>query len=80
MAKSRLATLRGRTGFPLSKCKEALSANNGDLETAEKWLLSRAQEEGWAKVEKLKDRSAKQGLIGLLISENRGAMVEVNVN
>lgn len=76
-AKSPLAILRKRTGFPLSKCKEAISANHQDLEAAEKWLYSRAQEEGWAQVEKLQHRSAKQGLIGLLVRENMGAMVEV---
>lgn len=79
VAKSQLAALRSKTGFPLSKCKEALSVNDGDLDVAEKWLLSRAQAEGWAKMEKLKDRSAKQGLIGLLIRENKGTMVEVSI-
>ena len=77
-AKSQLAALRKQTGFPLSKCKEALTVNKGDLGEAEKWLFSRAQEEGWAKVEKLKDRTAKQGLIGLLIRGSKGSMVEVS--
>lgn len=78
LAKHQLAALRKKTGFPLGKCKEALTANNNDLEIAEKWLDSQAQAEGWAKVEKLRDRTANQGLIGLLIRGNRGAMVEVN--
>ena len=77
-AKSQLAILRKTTGFPISKCKQALTENNADLEEAKKWLYSQAQAEGWAKVEKLKDRSANQGLIGLMIRGNMGAMVEVN--
>lgn len=75
--KSNLAVLRKSTGFPISKCKEALDNNSNDLESAEKWLYSRAQAEGWAQLEKLRERTAKQGLIGLLIRGNRGAMVEV---
>jgi elongation factor Ts len=62
----------------LGKCKEALVQNTDDLEAAEKWLYSRAQAEGWAKVEVLRGRAAKQGLIGLLTRGNMGAMVEVN--
>jgi len=76
---SALATLRKKTGFPIIKCKEALASNSNDLEIAEKWLYSRAQEEGWERVEKLRDRTANQGLIGLHIRGNRAAMVEVNV-
>ena len=75
--KSQLAVLRKTTGFPISKCKQALSENHEDLEEAKKWLYSQAQTEGWAKVEKLRDRTANQGLIGLLIRGNMGAMVEV---
>ena len=78
VAKSQLAALRKKTGFPLGKCKEALVANADDLGAAEDWLNSRAQEEGWAKVEKLRGRATSQGLIGLMIRGNRGAMVEVS--
>lgn len=80
VAKSQLAALRKKTGFPLGKCKEALVANTDDLDAAEKWLYSQAQAEGWAKVELLRSRAANQGLIGLLIRGNRGAMVEVSAN
>ena len=61
----------------MGKCKEALVKSTDDLDAAEKWLYSQAQAEGWAKVEKLRDRAAKQGLIGLLIRGSRGAMIEV---
>ena len=79
-AKSQLALLRRKTGFPLGKCREALLSNNDDLEVAEKWLYSRAQAEGWAKLGQLKDRTASQGLIGMLIRDNKAAMVEVRVH
>ena len=78
VAKSQLAALRKKTGFPLGKCKEALLTNTDDLEAAEKWLYSQAQAEGWAKVELLRNRATNQGLIGLLTRGNRGAMVQVS--
>lgn len=70
--------LRKKTGFPIGKCKEALSNNADDVDKAEKWLYERAQEEGWAKIDKLKDRTASQGLIGLLMKGNKAAMLEVS--
>lgn len=78
--KSLLATLRRDTGFPIGKCKEALTRHNNDLKAAEEWLYSRAQEEGWAKAQTLQGRKARQGLIGVLVGENRAAMVEVRSN
>ena len=75
--KSGLAKLRQKTGFPIGKCKDALTKHNNDLEAAEKWLYEQAQKEGWAKVEKLQGRAARQGLIGLLVRENQAVMVEV---
>ena len=76
---SPLAILRKKTGFPLKKCREALSENGEKLEIAEKWLYQRAQAEGWSKVESLKGRVANQGLVGLLIKDNKAAMVEVSL-
>ena len=76
---SKLGTLRKRTGFPIGKCKEALSSNSDDLDKAEKWLQDRSQAEGWAKVEKLKDRHASQGLVGLILKGNKAAMLEVGL-
>ena len=76
-SKSLLATLRRKTGFPIGKCKEALTQHDNDLEAAEKWLHARAQEEGWAKAQKLQGRKAQQGLIGVIVRDNQAAMVEV---
>ncbi len=75
--KSLLATLRRETGFPIGKCKEALTKHNNDLKAAEDWLHSRAQEEGWDKAQRLQGREVRHGLVGVLLGENRAAMVEV---
>lgn len=76
-AKSPLATLRKKTGFPIAKCREALSLHADKLEEAEKWLQERAQKEGWAKVEQLRGRATKQGHIGVLLKQRKAAVVEV---
>ena len=78
--KSPLAVLRGKTGFPIVKCKEALVQHDNDLQLAEKWLYGQAEKEGWSKVEKLKGRAANQGLIGVLVRGNNAAMAEVCVS
>ena len=76
-AKSPLAALRKKTGFPISKCREALSLHSDKLEEAEKWLQEQAREEGWAKAEKLRGRATKQGHIGVLLEQRKAAIVEV---
>lgn len=82
-AKSPLAILRKKTGLPIGKCREALTKFNENLDQAEGWLQSEAEKEGWAKVEKLKERSATQGLIGMLIKrsnrEDQAMMIEVAI-
>lgn len=45
---------------------------------AEKWLTEQAQSLGWSKATKLAERATAQGLVGVLIRGNIGAMVEVN--
>lgn len=45
---------------------------------AEQWLREQAQSLGWAKATKLEGRVTGQGLVGVLIQRNIGAMVEVN--
>ena len=73
-----LAVLRGKTGFPIIKCKEALTRHENDVEAAEAFLRARAQEEGWAKAEALSGRKVLQGLIGVSVHGNQAAMVEVS--
>lgn len=76
-SKSLLGDLRKKTGFPISKCKEALTQHDNDVEAAERALYMRAREEGWAKVEALSGRKACQGLVGCFVDGNRAAMLEV---
>lgn len=45
---------------------------------AEQWLKEQAQSMGWAKATKLEGRTTAQGLVGLVMQKNIGAMVEVN--
>lgn len=45
---------------------------------AEQWLNQQAQTMGWAKATKLEGRATAQGLVGVLVRENIGAMVEIN--
>lgn len=45
---------------------------------AEAWLKEQAQAMGWSKAVKLEGRSTTQGLVGIVVKNNIGAMVEVN--
>lgn len=73
---SPLAALRRKTGYPLSKCKEALVRHGNDLETAEKWLREQAQREGWAKSDQ--GRPTQEGVIATLVWGNTATMMEVS--
>ena len=50
---SELATLRKATGYSLSICKKALGETGNDVAAAEQWLRDQAQQQGWAKAQKL---------------------------
>lgn len=76
--KSGLATLRKKTGYTFANCKKALELHNNDLVKAEKWLREQAQSLGWSKATKLEGRVTRQGLVGVLVQRNIGAIVEVN--
>ncbi|EDW64857.1 elongation factor Ts, mitochondrial [Drosophila virilis] len=78
LEKSALSTLRKKTGYTFANCKKALELHNNDVKQAEKWLHEQAQSLGWSKATKLSDRITTQGLVGVLVSGNRGAMVELN--
>uniref|UniRef100_A0A1I8J4I3 Elongation factor Ts, mitochondrial n=2 Tax=Macrostomum lignano TaxID=282301 RepID=A0A1I8J4I3_9PLAT len=66
VSKQALMQLRQTTGYPMLACRQALSRCNGDVSEAKAWLDERAQAEGWAKAEKLIDRTARQGLLGIV--------------
>lgn len=66
--------LRDRTGAGMMDCKKALAETDGDMEKAVDWLRSK----GLAAAAKKASRTAAEGLVGVLVSGNRGAVLEVN--
>src|SRR4028119_1136832 len=66
--------LRERTGAGMMDCKKALAENNGDMETSVDWLRAK----GLSAAAKKAGRTAAEGLVGVAVSGNRGAVVEVN--
>lgn len=77
---SNLARLRKKTGLAFSLCRQALEMHQQDLEAAESWLKAEAAKQGWEKAEKVKDRTASQGLIGVCTRSDNSlsAMIEIN--
>ena len=66
--------LREKTGAGMMDCKRALAENQGDLETAVDWL----RKKGLAAAAKKAGRVASEGLVGVAVKGNAGALVEVN--
>lgn len=79
-SESHLATLRKKTGYALSLCKEALTKNSNDVVAAERWLKEQAAKHGWAKVSKLQGRATAEGLIGVYVNEKSSLGVALEVN
>jgi len=84
-----VAELRKRTQISLSKAKEALTATKNDVDAALEWLEKDLIASGAKKKEKVQDRTAGEGLIGVSVLSNgfstqnagrgvRAAMVELN--
>ncbi len=66
--------LRERTGAGMMDCKKALGETSGDMEAAIDWLRTK----GLAAAAKKAGRTAAEGLVGVAVAGNRGAVVEVN--
>ncbi|MGZ8321681.1 MAG: translation elongation factor Ts [Rhodoplanes sp.] len=66
--------LRDKTGAGMMDCKAALADTSGDLEAAVDWL----RKKGLAKAAKKAGRVAAEGLIGVALKPQKGAVVEVN--
>jgi elongation factor Ts len=66
--------LRERTGAGMMDCKKALAETNGDMEAAIDWLRAK----GLSAAAKKAGRTASEGLVGVAVAGNRGALVEVN--
>src|SRR3982750_3716318 len=66
--------LRERTGAGMMDCKKALAETNGEMEPAIDWLRAK----GLAAAAKKAGRTAAEGLVGVAVEGNRGAVIEVN--
>ena len=66
--------LRDKTGAGMMDCKTALTETDGDMEAAIDWL----RKKGISKAAKKAGRAAAEGLVGVAVDGNAGALVEVN--
>jgi elongation factor Ts len=66
--------LRERTGAGMMDCKKALVENDGKLEASADWL----RKKGLAAAAKKAGRVAAEGLVGMTLGPDFGALVEVN--
>ena len=66
--------LRERTGAGMMDCKKALAETSGDMEAAIDWLRAK----GLSAAAKKAGRTAAEGLVGVAVEGNRGALIEVN--
>jgi elongation factor Ts len=66
--------LREKTGAGMMDCKKALTENSGDLEASVDWL----RQKGLAAAAKKSGRVAAEGLVGVSVGGNAGAIVEIN--
>jgi elongation factor Ts len=66
--------LRDKTGAGMMDCKNALNETGGDMEAAIDWL----RKKGISKAAKKAGRAAAEGLVGVAVSGNAGALVEIN--
>ena len=66
--------LRDKTGAGMMDCKSALNETSGDMEAAIDWL----RKKGLSKAAKKAGRVAAEGLIGVAVGGDAGALVEVN--
>ncbi|MDE1939315.1 MAG: elongation factor Ts [Alphaproteobacteria bacterium] len=66
--------LRDKTGAGMMDCKKALNETGGDMEAAVDWL----RKNGLSKAAKKSGRVAAEGLVGVAVGGDAGALVEVN--
>src|SRR6202522_1370120 len=71
---SMVKDLRDKTGAGMMDCKTALSETDGDMEAAIDWL----RKKGISKAAKKARRAAAEGLVGVAVGKNAGALGEVN--
>ncbi|HET7334855.1 MAG TPA: translation elongation factor Ts [Rhizomicrobium sp.] len=71
---SMVKELRDMTGAGMMDCKNALQETDGDTEAAVDWL----RKKGLSKAAKKSSRVAAEGLIGIAVKSDAGALVEIN--
>ena len=74
LSASIIKELREKSGAGMMDCKKALTETDGNMEEAIDWL----RKQGLSAVAKKSGRVAAEGLIGVTINNNSGAMVEIN--
>lgn len=68
--------LRASSGAPISDCKKAVDASDGDLDAAFEWL----RKKGAARATEKAGRSASQGLVAVSLAPGGGHFVLLEVN
>jgi len=68
-----VSQLRDATNLPMMKCKQALTASNGDVKLAVEWL----RKQGISATGKFAGRETPNGAIGMAIGANAGVLVLV---
>jgi elongation factor Ts len=71
---SMVKELREKTGAGMMDAKNALTENGGNMDAAVDWLRSK----GLAKAAKKSGRTAAEGLVAVITSGTKGAVVEIN--
>ena len=71
---SMVKDLRDKTGAGMMDCKKALNETAGDMEAAIDWL----RKNGLSKAARKSSRVAAEGLVGVVVGGDAGALVEVN--
>ncbi len=71
---SMVKELRDMTGAGMMDAKKALTETAGDMEAAVDWLRTK----GLAKAAKKQGRTAAEGLVGVVVKDGRGVVVELN--
>ena len=74
LSASMVKELREKSGAGMMDCKKALIETDGKLEDAVDWL----RKQGLSAVAKKSSRVAAEGLIGITIKDNSGAIIEIN--
>jgi elongation factor Ts len=74
LSASMVKELREKSGAGMMDCKKALLETDGNIEQAIDWL----RKQGLSAVAKKSTRVAAEGLIGVIVKSNQGALIEIN--